>query len=83
MACTTARCGCGWPRRRSTARPTRCCWAGWPTNWAAPGRAITLLRGDNSRRKLLQVDLPEAVVAARLAKVVMVVVVVVTGPGAG
>ena len=43
-----------------------------------PQRAITLLRGDNSRRKLLQVDLPEAVVAAWLAKVV----VMVTGPGA-
>ncbi len=32
-----------------------------------PKRAITLLRGDSSRRKQVQVDLPEAVVAAWLA----------------
>lgn len=36
-----------------------------------PKRAVTLLRGDTSRRKQVQVDLPEAVVAAWLAKVVV------------
>ena len=36
-----------------------------------PKRTITLLRGDTSRRKQVQVDLPEAVVAAWLAKVVL------------
>jgi hypothetical protein len=33
-----------------------------------PKRAIVLLRGDTSRRKQVQIDLPEAVVAAWLAK---------------
>jgi len=36
-----------------------------------PKRAITLLRGDTSRRKQVQVDLPEAAVAAWLAKRVL------------
>jgi hypothetical protein len=36
-----------------------------------PKRDITLLRGDSSRRKQLQVDLPEDDVAAWLAKVVL------------
>lgn len=36
-----------------------------------PKRAVTLLRGDTSRRKQVQVDLPEAVVAAWLAKHVL------------
>ena len=36
-----------------------------------PKRAVTLLRGDTSRRKQVQVDLPEAVVAAWLAKAVV------------
>jgi len=36
-----------------------------------PRRAITLLRGEASRRKQLQIDLPEATVAAWLAKVVL------------
>ena len=33
-----------------------------------PKRALTLLRGETSRRKQVQVDLPEAKVAAWLAK---------------
>lgn len=37
-----------------------------------PKRAVTLLRGDTSRRKQVQVDLPEAVVAAWLAKTVLI-----------
>ena len=36
-----------------------------------PKRAITLLRGESSRRKQVQVELPEAVVAAWLAKGVL------------
>jgi len=36
-----------------------------------PKRTITLLRGDASRRKQLQIDLPEAQVAAWLAKLVL------------
>jgi uncharacterized protein len=36
-----------------------------------PKRSITLLRGDTSRRKQVQIDLPEAQVAAWLAKVVV------------
>jgi hypothetical protein len=36
-----------------------------------PKRAVTLLRGDSARRKQVQVDLPEAEVAAWLAKVVL------------
>jgi hypothetical protein len=36
-----------------------------------PKRAITLLRGDTSRRKQVQVDLPAAAVAAWLAKRVL------------
>jgi uncharacterized protein len=36
-----------------------------------PKRAVTLLRGEASRRKQVQVDLPETVVAAWLAKVVL------------
>jgi uncharacterized protein (TIGR00251 family) len=36
-----------------------------------PKRAVTLLRGDTSRRKQVRLDLPEAVVAAWLAKRVL------------
>jgi uncharacterized protein (TIGR00251 family) len=36
-----------------------------------PKRTVTLLRGDTSRRKQVQVDLPEATVAAWLAKTVL------------
>lgn len=36
-----------------------------------PKRAVTLLRGEASRRKQVQVDLPEAAVAAWLAKLVL------------
>jgi hypothetical protein len=45
-------------------------------NWLAdelgcPKRDVTLLRGDTSRRKQLQIDLPEARVAAWLAGVLL------------
>lgn len=36
-----------------------------------PKRAVTLLRGDSSRRKQVQVDLPATAVAAWLAKRVL------------